>query len=225
MPLLAKTIPVMPVVKTILLREMDDEFDFTDEYLKQEVKNDDDVKRLIKRGKGLVSRDDPDTLVVGFEELKDGAEYQEHMYVKSDVGWMQDEPMLPKSLASIKADLIEKLGATPIDLPDEPDVLNFKRRRGPRWDGVLLAGDTLYLMDAKFYMSIDNVTKLVARVKRFPRISDSLALKELGVEYSKVVGVACADIIRDKTSQEANRLGLMVICPHRGMYLCDALGR
>jgi hypothetical protein len=58
-------------------------------------------------------------------------------------------------MLSMKTYLMEKLFASSIDLPT--DIYDSKGKQIQEWDGVLLSGDTIYLLEAKHSMSVEKV--------------------------------------------------------------------
>jgi hypothetical protein len=122
------------------------------------------------------------------------------------------EAMKAKTLLSMMSFLSEKFQARPIYLPT--DFSDEKERKIQEWDGVLLAKDTLYLLEAKHSMKVGKIKTIAERVKQFREmIEQSSQKKELDVKYSKIVGVACGTLFPIDCRQEAHRLGLMVMYP------------
>jgi hypothetical protein len=75
-PLYVKLIPDPIASKTIYIRETDDEGDFLDEYLKFKVTNNEDLRIICKRNKGLICWTGPKKLIISFHEIEDGKKYQ-----------------------------------------------------------------------------------------------------------------------------------------------------
>jgi hypothetical protein len=82
-PLFVKLIPISQesiASKTIYFRDIDDDGDFSDEYVPVTVKNNEDVRALYKDGKGLICLTGPKKLIVSFDEIEDGKKYQVYNY-------------------------------------------------------------------------------------------------------------------------------------------------
>jgi hypothetical protein len=104
-----------------------------------------------------------------------------------------------------------------INLPT--DFSDENERKIQEWDGVLLAKDTLYLLEAKHAMKVEKIKTIAEKVKQFPEmIEQSSQKKEFDVKYSKIVGVACGTLFPIDCRQEAHRLGLMVMYPSGSRY-------
>ena len=89
------------------------------------------------------------------------------------------------------------------------------------WDGVLSAKGTLYLLEAKHFMTVDKVKAIAERVKEFPEKFEQSSKKGFDVTYSKknIVGVACGTLFPLKCRKEALKSGLMVIYPSGKRYI------
>ena len=158
-PLLVKIIPASQdqiTAKTIYIRDTDDDGELKDEYVKVTVKNKEDLRDIYKNGKGLIHLDDPKNLIVSFDEIGDGKKYQIYKYWQDFAGWQKKEAdaMEAETLLSMKAYLVEKLRASPLNLPT--DFFDGNRGQIEEWDGILLSEDTLYLLEAKHGKSQEN---------------------------------------------------------------------
>ncbi|KAK6094636.1 hypothetical protein MT418_004924 [Batrachochytrium dendrobatidis] len=129
------------------------------------------------------------------------------------------DAMEAKTLLSMKTYLVEKLQASPIDLPT--DIYDSTGSQIQEWDGILLSEDILYLLEAKHAMTVEKVEKIAERVNQFPKIIKLLSQKILNAKYSKIVGVACGTRFPDGCRKEAHRLGLMVVYPSGSRYRVD----
>ena len=76
--------------------------------------------------------------------------------------------MEAETLLAMKSYLAGKLLASPVDLPT--DIHDSDGRKLQEWDGALLSGNTLYLLEAKHSMSMEKVLKLAARARATPMI-------------------------------------------------------
>ncbi|KAH6582233.1 hypothetical protein BASA50_008030 [Batrachochytrium salamandrivorans] len=114
---------------------------------------------------------------------------------------------------------MEKLLASSINLPT--DIYDSTGKQIQEWDGILLSGDTLYLLEAKHSMSIEKVKKIADRVKQFPQIMKLSAGKVFDVKDRKFVGIACGTRFPSGCREEAHRLGLMVVYPSGSRYRVD----
>ena len=223
-PLFVKLIPATQdsiATKTIYIRDIDDNGKITDEYIKYEVKNHAELRDIYKNGRGLVHLSDPTTVIVSFDKIEDGEMYQVFRYSQDFAGWQKKEAeaMESETLLSMKAFLKEKFQALPINL--STDFFDEKGRQIQEWDGVLLSGDTLYLLEAKHSMSVEKVKEMALRVKHFPKIMELSTQKEFKIKYNKIVGVACGTLFPEKSRTEARRLGIMIVYPSGGRYLVE----
>jgi hypothetical protein len=101
------------------------------------------------------------------------------------------------------------------------DIYDAGGRQVQEWDGAVLSGDILYLLEAKHSMSKSKVEKMADRIKAFPQKLEQSAQKDLGIMFKKIVGVACGTDFPEDSRKEAHRLGLMVIYPSGRRYLVD----
>ena len=76
--------------------------------------------------------------------------------------------MEAETLLSMKAYLVEKLRASPLNLPT--DFFDGNRGQIQEWDGILLSEDTLYLLEAKHAMTVEKVKKIAERVNQFSKM-------------------------------------------------------
>ena len=127
---------------------------------------------------------------------------------------MEAETLLP-----MKAYLVEKLQASPINLPTE--FFDGNGGQIQEWDGILSSEDTLYLLEAKHTMKIENVKNIAERVNQFPKMIELSSQKMFNAKYSKIVGVACGTRFPIGCREEAHRLGLMVVYPSGSRYRVD----
>ena len=181
-----------PIVsKTIYVRKTNEDGKFTDKYVKYKIDNQENLRDIYKFGVGLATLADPNEAIVIFDNIKDGERYQVYKYSQDFQGWQKKEAdaMEAETLLSMKTYLMEKLLASSIDLPT--DIYDSKGRQIQEWDGVLLAGDTLYLLEAKHSMSVEKVNDMASRVNYFPKIMELSTQKEFNIKYNKIVGVAC----------------------------------
>lgn len=218
-PLFVKLFPVTNdsmASKTIYIRD-DDDGKFTDEYIPVTVKNKEDLRVLFKNGKGLICLNGPKKLIVSFDEIEDGEIYQVYRYSQDFARWQKKEA---ETLLSMMAFLKEKFQAVSINLPT--DFSDENERKIQEWDGVLLAKDALYLLEAKHVMKVEKIKTIAEKVKQFPEIIEqSSQKKEFDVKYSKIVGVACGTLFPIDCRQEAHRLGLMVMYPSGSRYALE----
>jgi hypothetical protein len=221
-PLFVKLIPATQdsmASMTIYIRDMDDDDGvFADEYIPVTVKNDKQLRSIYKNGKGLICLTGPKKLIVSFDEIEDGKKYQVYMYSQDFAGWQKKDAdaMEAETLLSMKAFLMEKFQALPINLPT--DFLDEKGRQIQEWDGILLSKDTLYLLEAKHAMTDEKIETIAERVKQFPKM---IKRSDFNVKYSKIVGVACGTLFPIDCREEAHRLGLMVVYPSGSRYRVD----
>jgi hypothetical protein len=221
-PLFVKLLPTTqdPIVtKTIYIRDTDEDGEFTDEYVEYKIKNKEDLRDTYKDGKGLVRLAEPKKAIVSFDEIKDGERYQVYKYSQDFQGWQKKEAdaMEEETLLAMKTYLMEELQATSTNMPT--DIYKTGGKQIQEWDGAVLSGETLYLLEAKHSMSIEKVKKLADRVKAFPQTLERSAQKDVFVKFSRIVGVACGTYFPEDSRKEAHRLGLMVIYPSGRRYL------
>jgi hypothetical protein len=221
MPLFVKLIPVTQdsiASKTIYIGETDDDGKFTGEYKRRILRNSDDLKTVIKNADGLVRLSSPDDVLVSFEDIKDGEKYQLYNVSQTFQSWQKNEAdaMEAETLLSMMAFLEAKFQAVSISLPT--DFSDEKGRQIQEWDGVLLAKDTIYLLEAKHAMKVKKIKTIAERVKQFPEMIEQL---DFNVKYSKIVGVACGTLFPIYCRQEAHRLGLMVMYPSGSRYALE----
>jgi hypothetical protein len=204
--------------KTIYIGETDDDGKFTGEYKRRILRNSDDLKTVIKNADGLVRLSSPDDVLVSFEDIKDGEKYQLYNVSQTFQSWQKNEAdaMEAETLLSMMAFLEAKFQAVSISLPT--DFSDEKGRQIQEWDGVLLAKDTIYLLEAKHAMKVKKIKTIAERVKQFPEMIEQL---DFNVKYSKIVGVACGTLFPIDCRQEAHRLGLMVMYPSGSRYALE----
>jgi hypothetical protein len=220
-PLFVKLIPATQdsiATKTIYIGETDDDGKFTGEYKRRILRNSDDLKTVIKNADGLVRLSSPDDVLVSFEDIKDGEKYQLYNVSQTFQSWQKNEAdaMEAETLLSMMAFLEAKFQAVSINLPT--DFSDEKGRQIQEWDGVLLAKDTIYLLEAKHAMKVKKIKTIAERVKQFPEMIEQL---DFNVKYSKIVGVACGTLFPIYCRQEAHRLGLMVMYPSGSRYALE----
>jgi hypothetical protein len=213
-PLFVRIIPATQetiATKTIYVGETNEKGRFSGTYTKYKVKNKEDLRDIYKNGKGLIQLTDPATAIVNFDEIKDGEKYHVFKYAQDFEGWAKKEAdaMEAETLLSMKTHLMENLLASPIDLPT--DIYDLNGNQIQEWDGVLLSGDTLYLLEAKHSMSVEKVKEIARRVEHFPEIMKLSIQEEFNIKYSKIVGVACGTQFPDESRIEARRLGITII--------------
>ncbi|KAJ2987396.1 hypothetical protein HDV02_006220 [Globomyces sp. JEL0801] len=221
-PLFVKIIPATPdsiTTKTIYIRDTDEDGEFTDKYVEYQIKNREELRDIYKFGLGLATLAEPNKAIVSFDQIKDRERYQVYKYSQDFQGWQKKEAdaMEAETLLSMKTYLMEKLLASSIDLPT--DIYDSKGKQIQEWDGVLLSGDTLYLLEAKHSISVEKVKEMAGRVKRFPQIMELSTQKEFNIKYNKIVGVACGTQFPDESRMEARRLGIMIVYPSGRRYL------
>ena len=108
------------------------------------------------------------------------------------------DAMEAETLLAMKTFLIEKHFASYIELPT--DIYDSTGKQIQEWDGILLSGDTLYLLEAKHSMSVEKVKEMANRAKNFPQIMKLSTQKEFeNIEYSKIVGIACGTQFPDES--------------------------
>ena len=224
-PIFVKLFPTThdPIVtKTIYIRDTDEDGEFTDKYVEYQIKNKEDLRDIYKFGLGLANLAEPNKAIVSFDNIKDGERYQVYKYSQDFQGWQKKEAdaMEAETLLSMKTYLMEKLLASSINLPT--DIYDSKGEQIQEWDGVLLSGDTLYLLEAKHSMSVEKVKELASRVKHFPKIMELSTQKEFNIKYNKIVGVACGTQFPDESRLEARRLGIMIVYPSGRRYLVES---
>ncbi|KAI8898821.1 hypothetical protein BC833DRAFT_588247 [Globomyces pollinis-pini] len=224
-PLFVKIIPATPdsiTTKTIYIRDTDEDGEFTDKYVEYQIKNREELRDIYKFGLGLATLAEPNKAIVSFDQIKDRERYQVYKYSQDFQGWQKKEAdaMEAETLLSMKTYLMEKLLASSIDLPT--DIYDSKGKQIQEWDGVLLSGDTLYLLEAKHSISVEKVKEMAGRVKRFPQIMELSTQKEFNIKYNKIVGVACATQFPDESRMEARRLGIMIVYPSGRRYLVES---
>ena len=95
---------------------------------------------------------------------------QVHQYAQDFAGWQKKEAdaMKAETLLSMKTFLMEKLHASSIELPT--DIIDTMGNQVQEWDGILLAGETLYLLEAKHSISVKKLNEMAKRVENFPTI-------------------------------------------------------
>jgi LysM repeat protein len=224
-PLLVKFIPATPdsiATKAIYIGETDEDGDFMGEYKRRILRNDHDLMKVIKpEAQGLIHLSSPDDVLLSFDDIKDGEKYQLYKFAQNFQSWQKKEAdaMEAETLLSMKTFLMEKLLASSIDLPT--DIYDSTGKQIQEWDGILLSGDTLYLLEAKHSMSIEKVMKIADRVKQFPLIMKLSAEKMFDVKDKKIVGIACGTRFPSGCREEAHRLGLMVVYPSGSRYRVD----
>ena len=223
-PLLVKIIPATQhsiATKTIYIGETNEDGEFMGEYKRFKLRNDHDLKKVIMDAQGLIHPSSPDDVLLNFEDIKDGEKYQLYKFGQNFHSWQKKDPdaMEAETLLSVKTLLMEKLLATSIDLPT--DIYDSTGKQIQEWDGILLSGDTLYLLEAKYLMSIEKIEKIAERVNRFPQIMKLSAEKVFDVEDRKIVGIACGTRFPGGCREEAHRLGLMAVYPSGIRYRVD----
>lgn len=223
-PLLVKIIPATQdsiATKSIYIGETNEDGEFMGEYKRRLIRNDHDFMKLIKNSDGLVHLSSPDDVLLSFYDIKDGQKYQLYKFAQNFQSWQKKEAdaMEAETLLSVKAYIMEKLSASPIDLPT--DIYDSTGKQVQEWDGILFSGDTLYLLEAKHSMSIEKVQKIADRVKKFPEIIKQSANKFFDVKNKKIVGIACGTRFPLGCREEAHRLGLMIVYPSGCRYKVD----
>jgi hypothetical protein len=194
-PLLVKIVPATQdsiATKTVYIGETDEDGEFMGEYKRRILRNDHDLMKVIKpEAQGLIHPSSPDDVLLSFDDIKDGEKYQLYKFAQNFQSWQKKEAdaMEAETLLSMKTYLMEKLLASSIDLPT--DIYDSTGKQIQEWDGILLSGDTLYLLEAKHSMSIEKIKKIADRVKKFPQIMKLSADKVFDVKDRKIVGIAC----------------------------------
>jgi hypothetical protein len=224
-PLYVKIIPATPdsiTTKTIYIGETDEDGEFTGEYKRRMLRNDHDLMKVIKQVQGLIHLSSPDDVLLSFDDIKDGEKYHLYKFGQDFQSWQKKEAdaMEAETLLSMKTYLMEKLLAASIDLPT--DIYDSEGTQIQEWDGVLLSGDTLYLLEAKHSMSVEKVKEMAGRVKRFPQIMELSTQKEFNIKYNKIVGVACGTQFPGESRMDARRLGIMIVYPSGRRYLVES---
>ena len=103
------------------------------------------------------------------------------------------------------------------------DIYDSTGKQIQEWDGILLSGDTLYLLEAKHSMSVEKVNEMANRAKNFPHIMKLSTQKEFhNIKDSKIVGIACGTQFPDESRIEAHRLGIWVVYPSGRRYLVES---
>ena len=224
-PLLVKIIPPTQdsiATKTIYIGETDEDGEFMGEYKRRILRNDHDLMKVIKpEAQGLIHPSSPDDVLLSFDDIKDGEKYQLYKFAQNFQSWQKKEAdaMEAETLLSMKTYLMEKLLASSIDLPT--DIYDSTGKQIQEWDGILLSGDTLYLLEAKHSVSIEKIKKIADRVKKFPQIMKLSAEKVFDVKDRKIVGIACGTRFPSGCREEAHRLGLMAVYPSGSRYRVD----
>jgi hypothetical protein len=224
-PLLVKIIPATQdsiATKTIYIGETDEDGEFMGEYKRRILRNDHDLMKVIKpEAQGLIHPSSPDDVLLSFDDIKDGEKYQLYKFAQNFQSWQKKEAdaMEAETLLSMKTYLMEKLLASSIDLPT--DIYDSTGKQIQEWDGILLSGDTLYLLEAKHSVSIEKIKKIADRVKKFPQIMKLSAEKVFDVKDRKIVGIACGTRFPSGCREEAHRLGLMAVYPSGSRYRVD----
>jgi hypothetical protein len=123
-PLFVKLSPVMPdpvVTKIIYVGETDEDGKFTGEYKKRVLRNDYDLQKVIKFSLGLIHPSSPNHVLVSFDDIQDGEKYVPYMLAENFQTWQKKEAdaMEAETLLSMKSYLVDKLGASPVDLPTD----------------------------------------------------------------------------------------------------------
>lgn len=94
-PLLIKIIPAthdFVKSKTIFIRDTDDDDrKFTDEYVEYSIKNNENLRDICKNGKGLIQLSDRKKVIVDFDDIEHGKEYQVYKYAQDFAGWRKKE--------------------------------------------------------------------------------------------------------------------------------------
>ncbi len=207
--------------KTIYVGIMDEDGVFTGKYLIFKIKNQEHLRYVFKSGHGLVHMAEPEIAITDFDEIKDGGKYLVNQLTPNFGAWTKKDAdaMEEETLLSMKAFLLQQLPEAPVELFTE--FFDENGRQLQEWDGVLLSGDTLYLLEAKHSMSMKKLKKLAARVKSFPKTLKRSTEKSLAGKFSSIVGVACGTHFPEECRKEAKRLGLMTIYPSGRRYLVD----
>jgi len=223
-PLLVKIIPATQdqiTAKTIYIGETDEDGEFMGEYKQRTLRNDHDLMKVIKEAQGLIHPSFPEKVLISFDDIKDGEKYQLYKFAQNFQSWQKKEAdaMEAETLLSMKTYLMEKLLALSIDLPT--DIYDSTGKQIQEWDGILLSGDTLYLLEAKHSVSIEKIKKIADRVKKFPQIMKLSAEKVFDVKDRKIVGIACGTRFPSGCREEAHRLGLMAVYPSGSRYRVD----
>ena len=126
---------------------------------------------------------------------------------------------------SFKTFLRENLLASSIELPTD-----FYDSKGKdtiqEWDGALLSGDTLYLLEAKHFMTVKLIQEIESRVKNFPEIVKQSTQKEFMIKYNKIVGVALALYFQRKSKSltftpSRTLAGLKIVYSSGDRYLVE----
>ena len=205
-------------VKSIYIAETDDDGKFTGKYKQVKDMQQKDFMTIIKDSQGLVHISSPEYLVVNFESLKDGEKYHLYRVGQNFHGWQRHEAeaMEAETLLCMRTFLMEKLQASPINLPRL--FFNVRGDILQEWDGILVSDDTLYLLEAKHSMTLEKVKITSQRVHDFPQMIKQSRQKVLEVNYNKIVGVVCGTLFPDDCRKEALRLGLMVVYPSGSRY-------
>ena len=225
-PLFVKIIPATPdsiATKTIFIGETNEDGKFMGEYKRRILRNDNDLMKLIKNSDGLIHPSSPDDVLLSFDDIKDGEKYQLYKFAQNFQSWQKKEAdaMEAETLLAMKTFLIEKHFASYIELPT--DIYDSTGKQIQEWDGILLSGDTLYLLEAKHSMSVEKVKEMANRAKNFPQIMKLSTQKEFeNIEYSKIVGIACGTQFPDESRIEAHRLGIWVVYPSGRRYLVES---
>jgi hypothetical protein len=223
-PLLVKIIPPTQdsiATKTVYIGETNEDGEFMGEYKRRLLRNDHDLMKVIKEAQGLIHLSSQDDVLLSFDDIKDGEKYQLYKFAQNFQSWQKKEAdaMEAETLLSMKSYLMEKLLASSIDFPT--DIYDSTGKQIQEWDGILLSGDTLYLLEAKHSMSIEKIKKIADRVEQFPQIMKLSAEKVFDVKDRKIVGVACGTRFPIGCREEAHRLGLMVVSPSGSRYKVD----
>lgn len=225
MPLFVKLIPATQdsiAKKTIYIRDIDDDGDFTDEYKERTLRSDHDLMKVIKDAQGLIHPSMPGKVLISFEDIKDGEKYHVYQFGQTFQSWQKKEAdaMEAETLLSIKAFIKKNFKVPPQEL--EREFYDKKGQLIQEWDGVLLSseGGTLYLLEAKHAMTVEKVKKIAERLEKFPQM-----LKKSGrsINYSTIVGIACGTLFPKHCLEHCRNLKLWGAYPSGDRYMVQKL--
>ncbi|CAM6130074.1 unnamed protein product [Calypogeia fissa] len=151
---------LLPVVKKIFVRKMMKKSDAGEDFEEVITERSKDIRLILEgRGRGLCKLSDPGNVVTKLEQVEDGEKYDVCSWyeqsIVNEVRWQQreDQAMEEEVILAFKNFLQQEVGECIEELPRQLYALDGKILQ--EWEGIFRVGETLYLCEAKHYMSLD----------------------------------------------------------------------
>ncbi|CAI2166123.1 11210_t:CDS:2 [Funneliformis geosporum] len=194
--------------------------------------NDNDYRLFLKSfeatGLAHISDDkEVQTVITSLENIVPGERYEivasYITSIRNNVTWSQseDKAMEDEVLLAVK-NFLDKMFKLTVEI--FPERIMYKNKIAiMEFDGILICGDQVFILEAKYKMTDKHIKSLIDRLYEFEtnlKITDSLEFKRLmGKQY---VGVACGTLFTDELRSESMNKGLVVVYPCGNRYKVEA---